>query len=480
KLPVVTRKKINFHSIADLAGSHDNTINTQNHYDNPQPKVNESVYNPYATVHSDKSSNQSRVSGYHSDFSNNGTPGNHRNDSGSSEGTLSSGNCSGGTDNSDHTISSGNTSSHSNQADNGNIGTNGEDIHTNNSDESDGNVDIETVSPRKDVQHYMMNNHLSPVQETNEKLQRKFELRKPVPQLSIPVSPQVIRTTLPLSVSASPQVSGLVLPFYNQGFTPSFMLTPSPSTPGSVFSTPTPKLCHNSESRFVYPPISSPISTSTPKDKVMLGSRAHSSSSSDTLDGATMPGSKKRLHSTTEEVTCPPSKRRCRQPHSASQVAQMEAEFTKKMYPDPLDLERISKEIGIAEEKIKIWFQNKRRRWHQNRISSYKANATSDNKRSLSTSAVTNEQYKTHQSINRLSMGHNGLPMSLNKSKELPYRKSESDQYSAFSTVSQSNQHSIRLPSTARSVLPGTPSSSSTKVMPMYPVPSYLYFPQFQ
>ncbi|XP_069141697.1 intestine-specific homeobox-like [Argopecten irradians] len=51
--------------------------------------------------------------------------------------------------------------------------------------------------------------------------------------------------------------------------------------------------------------------------------------------------------------------------YSPSQVQALEKVFHENPYPDSERMEEMSRDLGIAESKIKVWFQNKRARWRK-------------------------------------------------------------------------------------------------------------------
>ncbi|XP_033745557.1 homeobox protein prophet of Pit-1-like [Pecten maximus] len=59
------------------------------------------------------------------------------------------------------------------------------------------------------------------------------------------------------------------------------------------------------------------------------------------------------------------SKTKKRTNYSPSQVQALEKVFHENPYPDSERMEEMSRELGIAETKIKVWFQNKRARWRK-------------------------------------------------------------------------------------------------------------------
>ncbi|XP_060064659.1 homeobox protein Hox-B4a-like [Ylistrum balloti] len=59
------------------------------------------------------------------------------------------------------------------------------------------------------------------------------------------------------------------------------------------------------------------------------------------------------------------SKIKKRTNYSPSQVQALEKVFHENPYPDSERMEEMSRDLGIAETKIKVWFQNKRARWRK-------------------------------------------------------------------------------------------------------------------
>ncbi|OWF51244.1 intestine-specific homeobox-like [Mizuhopecten yessoensis] len=59
------------------------------------------------------------------------------------------------------------------------------------------------------------------------------------------------------------------------------------------------------------------------------------------------------------------SKTKKRTNYSPSQVQALEKVFLENPYPDSELMEEMSRDLGIAESKIKVWFQNKRARWRK-------------------------------------------------------------------------------------------------------------------
>ncbi|KAL4226549.1 Homeodomain [Mactra antiquata] len=93
---------------------------------------------------------------------------------------------------------------------------------------------------------------------------------------------------------------------------------------------------------------SSPQSTGT-------SSSPSSTGSSPNPDGATSPD-------TSAEQ---PTKKKARTNYTNDQVQALLKIFHENPYPDSEMMENIGKDLGIPENKIKIWFQNKRARWRR-------------------------------------------------------------------------------------------------------------------
>ncbi|XP_035681647.1 putative GPI-anchored protein pfl2 [Branchiostoma floridae] len=56
-------------------------------------------------------------------------------------------------------------------------------------------------------------------------------------------------------------------------------------------------------------------------------------------------------------------RRRCRTKYSKEQLMAMEELFMKNRYPDIVEREDLAERIGLTEDRIQVWFQNRRSRW---------------------------------------------------------------------------------------------------------------------
>ncbi|XP_064615852.1 homeobox protein Hox-A11-like [Liolophura sinensis] len=61
-----------------------------------------------------------------------------------------------------------------------------------------------------------------------------------------------------------------------------------------------------------------------------------------------------------------------RMKYTPAQLQTLEAFFVESPYPDWDELEELSKKLDIAEQKIKVWFQNKRARWRKKNAANVK------------------------------------------------------------------------------------------------------------
>ncbi|ESO93602.1 hypothetical protein LOTGIDRAFT_70713, partial [Lottia gigantea] len=57
--------------------------------------------------------------------------------------------------------------------------------------------------------------------------------------------------------------------------------------------------------------------------------------------------------------------KKARTNYTPEQVRGLEKVFLETPYPEPEAMEKLSKELEIPEQKLKVWFQNKRARWRR-------------------------------------------------------------------------------------------------------------------
>ncbi|WAR26680.1 ISX-like protein [Mya arenaria] len=92
--------------------------------------------------------------------------------------------------------------------------------------------------------------------------------------------------------------------------------------------------------------------------------QSSASSSSPSGSSRSSPGSGAEAP-TSPETTEDKNKKKVRTCYTNEQVQGLMKIFHDNPYPDSEYMERIAKEMGVGENKIKIWFQNKRARWRR-------------------------------------------------------------------------------------------------------------------